>query len=357
MKVTILILACLSALVAGQGSGITFNTAGSTCQSASGCNLLDILVGTNPTAVLSALISGDLNLDFSAAGSGLNINIGAIAGLAGTINLNSLAVAGSNTVTIAAGTTVQTANFTVQGSSTAIVNGIVSLTAAANAAGNVIIDSSSALYVNAGAQVQAGAANVVAQGQANVAGSITTTGTYAQSTGNLILNSTATTASTAAVYAPTITIGANAVVSGNGILGSSSSTGATATVNVEGTMNVGNSPGVVTVNGDWRPSATSTFNLEIQSDNNFDRLIVSGKAYPNGFVRVSLLNNYSPAKGTRYTWCSASATQGSFIGTTGPQGIWSSSITANSIIANFSSAVSVAVSGFFLIACVLAFLL
>jgi len=61
-----------------------------------------------------------------------------------------------------------------------------------------------------------------------------------------------------------------------------------------GTISPGSSPGTMFVNGDYHQSSTGTYQFEIASSTNYDRIIISGTAYRAGILYIDLLNGYIP---------------------------------------------------------------
>ena len=68
-----------------------------------------------------------------------------------------------------------------------------------------------------------------------------------------------------------------------------------------GTLSPGNSPGTLTVNGNFVQSSSGTLLEEIQSRTVYDRLIVKGSAKLDGSVRISQLGNFRAQAGDTFT--------------------------------------------------------
>src|SRR5262249_49757131 len=90
-------------------------------------------------------------------------------------------------------------------------------------------------------------------------------------------------------------------VSGTGTLaGSGTVTGGLTNA---GTVGPGNSPGIVTVNGNYTQTSAGKLNIEIAGTNaatpDFDQLIVNGTVTLAGTLNVSLLN-FTPVAGNSF---------------------------------------------------------
>ncbi len=72
----------------------------------------------------------------------------------------------------------------------------------------------------------------------------------------------------------------------------------------EGTIAPGNSPGIITVNGDYTQSSSATLQIEIQGTNptvpDFDQLFVNGAVSLAGTLDVSLLGGFNPSVGNSF---------------------------------------------------------
>ncbi|MEJ7590081.1 MAG: hypothetical protein WKF77_00880 [Planctomycetaceae bacterium] len=72
----------------------------------------------------------------------------------------------------------------------------------------------------------------------------------------------------------------------------------------QGNLSPGNSPGIVTVNGNYTQTSSGTLNIEIAGTNpatpDFDQVIVSGTVTLAGALNVSLLSGFIPASGNSF---------------------------------------------------------
>lgn len=74
----------------------------------------------------------------------------------------------------------------------------------------------------------------------------------------------------------------------------------------------GNSPGTLTVGGDYIQAAGSVLNLEIASLTEHDRLVVGGTAFLGGTLNLSFLNGYVPVGNDVIGFLTATSIQGGF---------------------------------------------
>jgi hypothetical protein len=72
-----------------------------------------------------------------------------------------------------------------------------------------------------------------------------------------------------------------------------------------GFVSPGNSPGIITVNGDYAQDITGVLEIEIEGTNpatpQFDQLIVNGTVALDGALNVSILSGFTPAPGDSFT--------------------------------------------------------
>src|SRR5262249_5051633 len=94
------------------------------------------------------------------------------------------------------------------------------------------------------------------------------------------------------VTASNVTLTGGAVLKGTGTIAGS-------VVNTAGTVAPGNSPGIITINGDYTQGSGGALNIEVQGTNpatpDFDQLIVNGAVSLDGTLSVSLLNGFTPS--------------------------------------------------------------
>ena len=89
--------------------------------------------------------------------------------------------------------------------------------------------------------------------------------------------------------------------SGDSLIGSGA---LSANLTNSGTVSPGNSPGTITVNGDYTQEASGTLAIEIGSTTpgtEHDQLVVTGAATLGGTLTVTLINDFSPELGDSFT--------------------------------------------------------
>jgi fibronectin-binding autotransporter adhesin len=72
-----------------------------------------------------------------------------------------------------------------------------------------------------------------------------------------------------------------------------------------GTLSPGNSPGTLTVNGNFSQGPNGVFNVEILSAQDYSRLVVTGHASLDGTLHLTLASGFRPAPGESFTVLSA----------------------------------------------------
>jgi outer membrane autotransporter protein len=78
------------------------------------------------------------------------------------------------------------------------------------------------------------------------------------------------------------------------------------------TLSPGNSPGTITVYGNFQQARGGTLNIELASSTLYDRLIVAGRAQLGGTLDISLLNGFTPKQGEKFDFLSAGGIAGTF---------------------------------------------
>ena len=101
----------------------------------------------------------------------------------------------------------------------------------------------------------------------------------------------------------TLTVFQNSILAGNGIINGN--------VINNGIISPGNSPGVLTINGNLTQSGSGTLLIEIASPNVYDRLVVSGRAHLDGTLRVANLGS-KLKYGQQYHFLQAGSIHGEF---------------------------------------------
>jgi hypothetical protein len=87
-----------------------------------------------------------------------------------------------------------------------------------------------------------------------------------------------------------------------------------------GTINVGNQPGTLTINGKFTQNSTGVTNVQIggtSAGTGYDQLVISGAASLNGVLNVSLINSFAPTVGQSFQILSFSSRSGTFSSVTG----------------------------------------
>jgi hypothetical protein len=68
-----------------------------------------------------------------------------------------------------------------------------------------------------------------------------------------------------------------------------------------GFLSPGDSPGILTINGNYTQTSTGTYNVLILSPTNFTQLVVTGHASLAGTLKLTLGSGYVPAAGTQFS--------------------------------------------------------
>jgi fibronectin-binding autotransporter adhesin len=265
--------------------GTVTNQAGGLIQSQQGAGV-DSLAGAT-TIFNSGTISGAIGVKLLGAASVTNNPGGIITGNGGLAILS----AGGSTKISNAGTingNVSLANFanTAQLFSGSRINGNLNL--GTSAAGNLVLDGSgeqtfsqavSGTTTNAGSLTKQGSGNWVVDVAMNapVATNIVA--------GVLTVNSSLT--------SPLVTVQAGGLLKGSGVIIGN-------IVNV-GTLSPGNSPGTLSVTGNYTQGATGTYNVQIFSPQNYSRLIISGHASLDGTLHLTLASGFKLRPGDTFT--------------------------------------------------------
>jgi hypothetical protein len=89
-----------------------------------------------------------------------------------------------------------------------------------------------------------------------------------------------------------------------------------------GTISPGNSPGALTISGNYTQARSGTFNVQIASATSYDRLAVTGRANLDGTLRLTLLSGYRPVSTDQFTILTAGkGISGTFRTVIGPTGL------------------------------------
>jgi autotransporter-associated beta strand protein len=88
-----------------------------------------------------------------------------------------------------------------------------------------------------------------------------------------------------------------------------------------GMLSPGDSPGTLTIEGNYTQTASGTFNVLILSPSDYTRLVVTGSATLAGTLKLTLGSGYVPAVGTQFTILTAAGgINGTFQKLVGPSG-------------------------------------
>ncbi|HSM23341.1 MAG TPA: autotransporter outer membrane beta-barrel domain-containing protein, partial [Anaerolineaceae bacterium] len=105
----------------------------------------------------------------------------------------------------------------------------------------------------------------------------------------------------------TLTLGSGAELVGSGTLSSNLVNG--------GTVSPGNSPGIITVDGDYTQESDGFLEIELGGDvagTDYDQLQVTGAASLNGNLNVSLIDGFMPSNGDQFLILDAESLSGTF---------------------------------------------
>jgi hypothetical protein len=136
---------------------------------------------------------------------------------------------------------------------------------------------------------------------------------------NVLLNATATftVGGTLIVNSPLTVTGGSTFIQTTGLL-TGSSTLIGDVINA-GTVAPGNSPGTLTINGNYTQTGTGRLEIEVggTAAGQYDRLIVTGTANLGGTLNTTLVNGFTPAPGDSFPVLQYTGSTGSFAQVTG----------------------------------------
>lgn len=183
-----------------------------------------------------------------------------------------------NSLTFGAGSSLQIFNnLTVTSGDFTVADGRATVTG-----GNVIVPGT---FTKFGAGLLNFFSNVFVNGPANVIG------------GSLLVNGTFTTGGGLTVFQ-------NALLGGSGVINGN--------VLNNGIVAPGNSPGTLTINGNFTQSSSGRLQIEIASLSNFDRLLVSGNAALGGTLQVIPYGGNKLKYGQQFAFLQAGSITGKF---------------------------------------------
>ena len=301
-------LMTLGAITSGTGTTDIFAGAG-TVSIAGGSGIGSsgnplVVSGTN----LDATTSGNSSEFLAATGlitidaSGLNAGTGTVEFDAGTF-----ALGGSNRINDSTNLNLNGATLAIGAFSETVAT--VTLTSGSITGATGVLTSTNTIQTESGtiSAILAGTNGLTQStaGTTTLSASNLYTGTTTINGGMLSVNGTITGA---------VTVGAAGTLAGNGSVG---------TVTNQGVVSPGNSPGILTINGNY--SQSGALNDEIQGTNpvtpDFDQLIVNGTVSLGGALNPSLLGGFLPSLGNSFQMITNDGTDpvvGTFAGL--PQG-------------------------------------
>ncbi len=211
-----------------------------------------------------------------------------------------------------------------------VINGTVTLGNSANTAqlfSGSTINGDLNLGTNPGTILILGGAGVQTVTQA-VTGTITNAGSLTkQGSGTWIidkvLNAPVATNVMAGVLnvdgqlnSPVVNVQAGGTLKGTGLIGPVGGT-----VTNAGNLSPGNSPGTLTISGNYTQTSTGTYNVSIVSASDYTRLIVGGHAALDGTLKLTLASGFVPSAGNQFSVLTATGgVSGTFRTVVGPNG-------------------------------------
>jgi hypothetical protein len=105
-------------------------------------------------------------------------------------------------------------------------------------------------------------------------------------------------------------------------------------VNSGGTVDPGDSPGILTVQGGYMQDVNASLRAEIGGSLpgvNHDRLVVTGTAVLGGALQIALIGGFQPTIGTQFTILTAASVTGAFT-QVAPCNAFQVSYTPNSVV-------------------------
>jgi fibronectin-binding autotransporter adhesin len=254
------------------------------------------------------------------AGTGLDWQGGTLAGT-GTYNLTGgLSISGSG-ARVLNGPTFTINNLSLPGGSLDVQAGTLNLTGAASTSAGATLLVSGGSFTSTGTLANAGTFSKSSAGTTTItaafsnagtvnanAGVLDFTGGYVQSAGQVMLGGGA--------------LAGNLTLNGGTLGGAGTLTGNL--VNTSGIVAPGNSPGLLTVAGDYTQGAGGQLNIELGGTvpgTGYDRLSVAGNATLDGTVLVTIPGAFAPGTGDLFDFMTIGGIRsGSFATTTLPTG-------------------------------------
>jgi len=122
------------------------------------------------------------------------------------------------------------------------------------------------------------------------------------------------------------------VVATSGTVAGELEIGGNLEIGTNGVLSIGNSPGTITVDGNFVMDPGALWNVEIDSLSLYDRLIVGGSATLGGTLNLLLNPAFLPGSDARFTILSASSLSGAFNSVVFPEGIWHLSFEGGNLV-------------------------
>ncbi|HYY27383.1 MAG TPA: autotransporter-associated beta strand repeat-containing protein [Chthoniobacterales bacterium] len=231
----------------------------------SGTEGISLLNGGTITNNAGATISGSNGVAIASSGGSSKLSS------AGTINGNVSLGNGANTVQLFSGSRISG-----------------SLNLGTSSASNLILDGSSdQTYSQAVTGATTNAGSLTKQGSGNW---LIDVAMNAPVSTNILAGALTVNGS---LNSPLITVQSGGMLKGSGVIIGN-------VVNV-GTLAPGNSPGTLTINGNFTQGPAGVYNVQIVSAQNYSRLVVNGSANLDGTLRLTLASGFRPAPGESFT--------------------------------------------------------
>jgi hypothetical protein len=264
--------------------GTVTNLAGGLVQSGTASGVISH--GGQTAITNSGIISGLNGISITGGGSVVN-NAGGV--ISGTSGLAILAAGGStkisNAGTINGNVTLGNFANTAQLFSGGRINGNLNL--GTSAASNLILDGpAQENFSQAVTGTTTNAGSLTKQGSGNWIVDVAMDAPVSTNilAGVLTVNSSLT--------SPLVTVQGGGLLKGSGVVIGN-------VVNV-GTISPGNSPGTLTINGNFTQGAAGTYNVEIFSPQSYSRLVISGHAALDGTLHLTLASGFHLTPGEKF---------------------------------------------------------
>ena len=299
--------------------GSTWNASGSFFIGNSGSGLLEVLNGGvasttgNSHLGINVGAMGDVNV----SGAGSTLNVGVLLNIggdgAGARGAGSVRIADGGTVNVGSATNlyangridlVGTTTFTGDvnsfgGGIRPIGNPTLANAVHLNAGGLFVDNFSSATFTGiidgAGGLIKSGIAGFTGLGTLTLTAANTYTGATTVRAGTLLVDGSITSATT---------VNSGATLGGSGVIA--------ADVINNGFVAPGNSPGTLSVMGNYTQNSGGRLKIELSSPTSFDRLAVTGALALGGTLEISLIDGFTPTADQTFDIFSSGSLTGAF---------------------------------------------